>query len=293
MCSATAGLRAKKSAGSATWRNVAGVSVQGVTVATAGGQLQSTRVAGRISLGARPISDGDLVRAIQQALSQGATPQQAHAAASRWVSQRMGGQRAPATRPQAPTMDVHSPIDFDPVTMRRGAQTPIPTAYGPNDMPRPSAIPQPRGQQTPMPGAGSGQDYVGMRGQQMGANGRPVPQAQPSPFELDFDHTSPFGKLGLDKRAEDIILKDGTNLGDHRALGEKLASRLYDAARGTRSSELLHNAMIDAMQKFAAQDSDGSHTTQRSATGESKGLSFAHRPDHYMQGQDAWESVTQ
>lgn len=50
--------------------NVAGVQVQGVTVATAGGQLASHRVAGRISLGARPIADGDLVRAIQQALGQ-------------------------------------------------------------------------------------------------------------------------------------------------------------------------------------------------------------------------------
>jgi cell division protein FtsA len=50
--------------------NVAGVQVQGVTVATAGGQLASHRVAGRVSLGARPITDGDLVRAIQQALGQ-------------------------------------------------------------------------------------------------------------------------------------------------------------------------------------------------------------------------------
>jgi cell division protein FtsA len=50
--------------------NVAGVQVQGVTVATAGGQLTSHRIAGRVSLGARPINDGDLVRAIQHALGQ-------------------------------------------------------------------------------------------------------------------------------------------------------------------------------------------------------------------------------
>src|SRR5881394_892201 len=43
--------------------NVAGVNVQHVTVATAGGQLTSHRVAGRVSIGARPISDGDLIRA--------------------------------------------------------------------------------------------------------------------------------------------------------------------------------------------------------------------------------------
>ena len=50
--------------------NVAGVNVQGVTVAMAGGQLKSHRISGRVSLGARPISDHDLVRAIHAALAQ-------------------------------------------------------------------------------------------------------------------------------------------------------------------------------------------------------------------------------
>ena len=45
--------------------NVAGVQVQGVTVATAGGQLASHRVSGRVSLGARPITDGDLVDGVR------------------------------------------------------------------------------------------------------------------------------------------------------------------------------------------------------------------------------------
>src|SRR3954467_14491622 len=49
---------------------VAGVNVQGVSVATGGGMLTSHRVAGRVSIGARPIGDNDLVRAIQHALSQ-------------------------------------------------------------------------------------------------------------------------------------------------------------------------------------------------------------------------------
>jgi cell division protein FtsA len=49
---------------------VAGVSVQGVAVATAGGQLASHRVTAQVSLGARPISDNDLSRAISQALAQ-------------------------------------------------------------------------------------------------------------------------------------------------------------------------------------------------------------------------------
>ena len=48
---------------------VAGVNVSGVTVATAGGQLASHRVSAQVSLGARPISDADLGRAIAQALA--------------------------------------------------------------------------------------------------------------------------------------------------------------------------------------------------------------------------------
>ena len=49
---------------------VAGVSVQGVSIATAGGQLASNRVMSQVSLGARPISDNDLNRAISAALAQ-------------------------------------------------------------------------------------------------------------------------------------------------------------------------------------------------------------------------------
>lgn len=49
---------------------VAGVNVQGVAVCTAGGQLASHRVHTQVSLGARPIADGDLSRAISSALAQ-------------------------------------------------------------------------------------------------------------------------------------------------------------------------------------------------------------------------------
>jgi cell division protein FtsA len=49
---------------------VAGVAVHGVTVACAGGQLASHRVTAQVSLGARPIGDGDLSRALQSALAQ-------------------------------------------------------------------------------------------------------------------------------------------------------------------------------------------------------------------------------
>ena len=52
----------------------AGVSVGGVTVATAGGQLQSCRVASRVSIGARPVSEADCARAITAALAQVKTP---------------------------------------------------------------------------------------------------------------------------------------------------------------------------------------------------------------------------
>ena len=48
---------------------LAGVNVSGVTVATAGGQLASCRLSAAISLGARPISDADLTRAIAAATS--------------------------------------------------------------------------------------------------------------------------------------------------------------------------------------------------------------------------------
>jgi cell division protein FtsA len=48
---------------------VAGVTVTGVTVATAGGQLASRRLSATVSLGARPISDADLSRAIATATS--------------------------------------------------------------------------------------------------------------------------------------------------------------------------------------------------------------------------------
>jgi cell division protein FtsA len=49
---------------------VAGVSVTGVTVATSGGGLASRRVRVEIGIGARPISDNDLNRAIGQAVTQ-------------------------------------------------------------------------------------------------------------------------------------------------------------------------------------------------------------------------------
>ncbi|HTK33938.1 MAG TPA: cell division protein FtsA [Caulobacteraceae bacterium] len=49
---------------------MAGVSVSGVTVTTAGGQLASHRVSAAVSLGARPISDQDLQRGLQMALAQ-------------------------------------------------------------------------------------------------------------------------------------------------------------------------------------------------------------------------------
>src|SRR6185369_11225023 len=77
--------------------NVAGVNVQGVTVATAGGQLSSARVAGRVSLGAKPISDGDLVRAISHALAQIKLPgrRAAHILPIAWSVDGQGGVKDP------------------------------------------------------------------------------------------------------------------------------------------------------------------------------------------------------
>ena len=53
---------------------VAGVSVQGVTVATSGGGLASRRVRAEVSLGARPISENDCNRAIAGAIAQARAP---------------------------------------------------------------------------------------------------------------------------------------------------------------------------------------------------------------------------
>ena len=50
--------------------NVAGLNVSGITVTTAGGSMASIRVRSQISLGARPISDNDLMRANRAALDQ-------------------------------------------------------------------------------------------------------------------------------------------------------------------------------------------------------------------------------
>ena len=77
--------------------NVAGVQVQGVTVCTAGGSLASHRVSGRVSLGARAISDGDLVRAIQAALAQIKLPgrRAAHILPVGWSVDSQAGIRDP------------------------------------------------------------------------------------------------------------------------------------------------------------------------------------------------------
>jgi cell division protein FtsA len=76
---------------------VAGVNVQGVVVATAGGQLTGSRVQGRVSIGARPIGDNDLVRAIQNALAQIKLPgrRAIHILPVAWAVDGQGGVRDP------------------------------------------------------------------------------------------------------------------------------------------------------------------------------------------------------
>jgi cell division protein FtsA len=77
--------------------NVAGLSVQGVTVCTAGGQLASHRVHGKVSVGARAIADHDLIRAIQTALSQVKLPgrRPAHILPIAWQVDGQGRVRDP------------------------------------------------------------------------------------------------------------------------------------------------------------------------------------------------------
>ncbi len=53
---------------------MAGVTVSGVVLTSAGGQLASTRLNAQVSLGARPVSDHDLSRALQLALAQARFP---------------------------------------------------------------------------------------------------------------------------------------------------------------------------------------------------------------------------
>ncbi len=53
---------------------MAGVTVQGVVLTSAGGQLASVRLQAQVSLGARPVSDHDLSRALQLALAQARFP---------------------------------------------------------------------------------------------------------------------------------------------------------------------------------------------------------------------------
>ncbi len=53
---------------------MAGVSVSSIVVTSSGGQLASARVQAAVSLGARPIADQDLSRAIQMALAQARFP---------------------------------------------------------------------------------------------------------------------------------------------------------------------------------------------------------------------------
>lgn len=77
--------------------NLAGVNVQGVTIATAGGALTSTRVTGRVSIGARPIADQDLVRAINNAMAQVKLPgrRAIHILPMAWAVDGQGGVRDP------------------------------------------------------------------------------------------------------------------------------------------------------------------------------------------------------
>ena len=77
--------------------NLAGVNVQGVTISTAGGALTSTRVTGRVSIGARPIADNDLVRAISNALAQIKLPgrRAIHILPMSWAVDGQGGVRDP------------------------------------------------------------------------------------------------------------------------------------------------------------------------------------------------------
>jgi cell division protein FtsA len=71
---------------------MAGVDVQGVTVATACGQLASHRVAAQVSLGGRPIGDNDMARAVNQAMA-GLRLDRRHAIHRQPIAWSVDGQR--------------------------------------------------------------------------------------------------------------------------------------------------------------------------------------------------------
>jgi cell division protein FtsA len=71
---------------------MAGVDVQGVTVATSCGQLASHRVAAQVSLSGRPIGDNDMARAVNQAMA-GLRLDRRHAIHLRPIAWSVDGQR--------------------------------------------------------------------------------------------------------------------------------------------------------------------------------------------------------
>lgn len=171
--------------------------------------------------------------------------------------------------------------------MRRPAQQPQPM---PQQMMNPHAQALMGQLQSRMPLQGSREAAMLALLRQTQGGQHPVPPAEAAALNaIGSGKTAGFLKSAT-KRAADVVLDDGTNLGDHESLAEKLASGLYRAAKDNPTSRLLHDAMVDRMRKFAAQDSS---KPQRSATGESEGLTYQHKPDHYVHGQEAWASADQ
>jgi hypothetical protein len=82
------------------------------------------------------------------------------------------------------------------------------------------------------------------------------------------------------------------NAGKPMTMGAKRPSpmRMPQSSASPAKASGLKPLMKMSQHKTAAQDSSQPPT---SATGESKGLTYRHKPDHYMQGQDAWASVGQ
>jgi hypothetical protein len=84
-------------------------------------------------------------------------------------------------------------------------------------------------------------------------------------------------KVGFD-------VSNGTRTIDHRVLAREYAERFRAAVHA--------DAATGVFGKRAAQAPDGRLSPARSATGESTGLSFAHKDDDYAQGQAAWAATS-
>lgn len=122
----------------------------------------------------------------------------------------------------------------------------------------------------------------------------PPRQATPQDFQRRQDLNT---LLSMDQQVQPENTA-GDMQPDLLAMGSKSAdsiSAYWDSANlfDRLTAHFAAACKVADVEKQAAQDNgEDQHTLRRSSTGESKGLTYQHKPDHYAQGQDAWASVS-